>query len=1479
MKGNTIELDKFIIESVNATPDSSENDEATVSEESEYSFYDEQNESILAGDQPITLENFINNSIKVTADFSENDSIHSAITNIKEWINSQSNKTSRINYDNYFSLLANLFNLLKNAEKLDEDQSNTLIAFYLQEMADTEEVILEQDDPMMFRYLMNRDKLKSLTGEFILFSIPKLSNTKQDELFRFFLEVLRKSEGNLLPTWVYEHSIMILSQIMGIEKIMLILEIYIKKLEENVYGHSSYHSLQYLLLNFCSSGYRFNFFTRLRSYLAIYGQSRAKQENLQYFFTMVYNNLETKQEQQQILNEIILPMEKSENIYLRKSLAEMLVKLESFPDNGEKILERLINDKNKEVRLLATNAKSNLKRLAKTELSSSNSSDTQPDSYVLDIKLNQMLIDQHTTTNSPPVDTKQKLESDLQNFKKSIKPQNAKQERIKGVNNQNKYIREYCWISLKSHYLGRLSSEEEKIKFINIIFEAFKKENFIYSEYEFIDYIFWELRPIATLSTTLIKKILNLLGSHININFREWSNLLNSLFFENIDHQTIKNVIEVYENIIINGKRTIPEKKIILLNITSIQYFCNDYLTIAIPALIKISNQVDPKLREFTYNILYDQLSDIPDVDHLKPELFHALEKIHPNNFSQPNDLVEQLLGFFVYVIAASGNNPRGKCAINVLFNIIESSSTRFTAFFIDKLLKDYGVNSLVSLDKLNNLIKSKQQNTTKHKLIYEELESLIEKGKFDKAEEIIKSVEEQYLFYPLITFFKAEIKFQKKLFSEAIGLYKDFLKTTPFFIKAKIKLSQCYENLNAFYAKKQINDEIITMSPQLELEQKSIFQKNENTLTLENSIAYAERDLEQYIKNSLHQIHTYNISDDQRKPIIKKSFTELKNNFILYFGKNIVEKFFESQNEEAIDWNDLISYPHQFPRFMRDIFMGLLHLVLPVFSIRFYKTYQESICRMKSIDEFIKQSKIMDFVEDDNPIQFLKDRFNTTTAYDFIEGHAFTNKLMNSCALGLSADVSSAYSLLTGILKLKHWELVYEEVGVEPSGTTQHTNEFLDKVLQRVEPIVMFVPVIVKTSTIDNPTLDEIKFIIKLAKTKPLTDKIFLVFGAYDFLPIYTQCIDPITRHRSPSASFKKTLDHILKFYNIKIINKSTHYQDLMQHMLETQLKINIIASTPEDITLHKLFKDAISDFFSRKIDFIELLELGVKKFPKLSKIAEIELYLYEPNDWKNFDDLLSILDAILFNNMPWFNSSYQLPDTRFAIELKEKLEGIKQIFNTDFKKQVVNLNPLDSKIELISKFLSYLNALISNIELGLQWKGISDFQFSSLSRKNNRSQNQQLYKSTQLPGDKAKPSALSNKSIFSRSRKMKTREIIYEEPLQITPCKTAPKTSLFSGIQSKLNNDNYLKFLKEYFRKATVTLDVSEEEYLLQFDNRKDCDEANNMLYKIENPSKNTWERLPEFYMIRVQVSFIPKIVSISSKPISILAKAVCK
>ncbi len=1284
-------------------------------------------------------------------DCSENDSIELIILEIKTWIEHQRDNR-RVNYKNYFHLLAKLWSLLKNTEQLTLAESNVLINFLLKDMSIIESNIFQQScENDLLLSLINQDTQKSVVGKFMLFSIPKLHTDGQDYLFRFLLESLRNSSKQTLPSWVYHEGIILLAEGSNTKKKTLVRDFYLKKLLEGTFNQYCYDGLKYILLKFCPPEYRLKFFKTLCGYLQAHGHCRVKQKKIQHLFIFIYDHLETEEERTSIFQKIIIPMIDSTNIYVRQSLAEILEQMKVLPEAGWELLYELSKDSESEVKRFADSVLANLARTARTTNSpltprkSKKGNSTHQKlkrkprprvsrkKYQIAEKFEHDLnaifseytnqLDKESLNLRTSQKQFQKPQQELNEFKRTINPTNLKQICISCINHENRYIREYSWDKLQTRYLSGNATNKDKKSWINIIFAAFKRKNFVLTEHEFIDHIFHKLKPIKILAPILISKILGLLKNTTDIDYREWINLLRSLLSVDIDKTYVKRITDDYKAMI-NGKRhTFSVKRVILNNITSIQWFYPDSLTMVMSVLVDITYHPDNRLRSMAYNIISNQLSSIAEIENLTSDFFTTLghiniryNRIYHEGYDNLYAMLEQLLGYLVHIIARSGNTPQGSYAINTLAKIIKDSSTSFTAICTCILLDNYGIDSLNSLIDLQKLIAKKIQEYPKCSVNeeYKYIDTLIRQNRLNAANDRILELEEHYIFLPLSIFFKAEIKFKQKHFSEAIELYNSFLMDNPYYIQAKKRIYQCYQKMGAFHAANKIEQEIHFMSPRLEL---STHQDNitplepGNIKILEESIAIAEFELEKFNRDALRLIHNDTINNEETKNRIEVKFKTLKENLKQCFGETVITEVFD--RPPKLDWEKLklIDYPHQLPRYMQDIFMGILHVVLPKHSIQYYRTYHNSVERMRSLDAHITKSHICDFVEEKNPVKFLKTKFEVMSAYDFIRKNAFSDNFVNACALGLGGDISSAYNILIGMLRLKHYHLVYEEVDVEPSGCTQHTREFIKEILKRPEPVVMFVPIIVEKPGTHNITLDEIKCLITAAKSESLADKVYLVFGAYDFLPIYIQSLDPVNNQRSPTASFKITLDHIIQFYDIRLTDKSQHYQHLMQHMLETRIKTNVISATPEDKTLQNLLKKSVSDLFTRKIDFVSLLQIWVEQFPKTAQVNGGDFVLYQASDWKNLDQLLAILNAILFTNMPWFNSCYQLPDTSFAEILKQKLIGLKKLFETDFKRQVFKTETIDKNIQEISNFLSYLDKLISDIEYGLQWQGISTY------------------------------------------------------------------------------------------------------------------------------------------------------------------------
>ena len=612
------------------------------------------------------------------------------------------------------------------------------------------------------------------------------------------------------------------------------------------------------------------------------------------------------------------------------------------------------------------------------------------------------------------------------------------------------------------------------------------------------------------------------------------------------------------------------------------------------------------------------------------------------------------------------------------------SPQNRFLFF---RQLIDYGIEELKVLEKLSVMIND-----------------IVTKGKNDvniakiSADNYPSKIKEKEYVEPITIFQQGEKKFDEGSFNEAIECYQEYLLLRPYFIKSKIKIYECHVNMNAFFPASLIEKEIKAISPNVKLNLSEIASNRDVFLPLKETIRHGEIVLKQFIDDALMILKNKKNHDDSKEKI-KEKFLLLMSEFKKCFGENVVDDFLNNQKE--IDWDSLINYENQLSPYMYDVFFGILQHVLPAPFITQYSIYNQSLQRMQTVDTHIIESGICDIVTSnavkEEPINFLKENFTVISAYEFIKKYAFTEDLKKGCALGLSSDISSAYNLLIGMLMLEHWGLVYEELGVEASGTTKHTNEFMEKVLKRNEYVVMFVPTIVKKSDKDNPTLDEIRYLVRQGKKSSLKQKVFLVFGAYEFLPIYSQAINPIDKMPSPTASFIIMLEHIEKFYGFKLINRDKIFLNLMQHMQETQIRINILSAQSEYEHLNVELKEKLELLFSKGIQLETLLRIWIEKIP----VVDANEYRYQPKEWEFFESVLANLDALLFTDMPWFGSHLQIKNISFLDYLLSKLEKIKTFFMEISCKYV--------DIKNIEKFLQYLARLKVNVELGLAWEGIN--------------------------------------------------------------------------------------------------------------------------------------------------------------------------
>lgn len=123
----------------------------------------------------------------------------------------------------------------------------------------------------------------------------------------------------------------------------------------------------------------------------------------------------------------------------------------------------------------------------------------------------------------------------------------------------------------------------------------------------------------------------------------------------------------------------------------------------------------------------------------------------------------------------------------------------------------------------------------------------------------------------------------------------------------------------------------------------------------------------------------------------------------------------------------------------------------------------------------------------------------------------------------------------------------------------------------------------------------------------------------------------------------------------------------------------------------------------FAGKITFLDVLNKLLTKIPNG----------YNTMEWNIIDNVILVIDALLFNSIPWFGANYQLPDVTFENKLKEiLLVKKKYIDNCLCIGLCSDKIRLESRLTQISGFIQYLDRLITDIESGLRWRGLSDFQ-----------------------------------------------------------------------------------------------------------------------------------------------------------------------
>lgn len=1261
-------------------------------------------------------------------------------------------------YPAYFKLMVRLHSQLERQQKFSQDDSNTLITLLLGPMAYFENKIYDQDyqdDPFMFGLLANRDKLASVVGNFIILSIPKITPSALNNLFNNLLHYLRQRDEFHLPRWVYHKSIQLSIKHLDKMHMEILCDFYLQNLHSNNLDSDSFYGLRDVALTYFSEEYLNRFLESLIGRMKADSHDRNQQKVLSCLFVLIFNNLEEKQ-REEIYHNIIKLMISSESLYVRQSLAEILEGINFDVSIRLELLQRLEKDQEYDVRRFANNVIANIERQIedsrqdkKRAISPVFEAKTikDADKYMTFQELLKRDLDidlSGSMSESSYQDFKKSQQQEFKKFKRSLFP-NRKQNLIAGLNSSNYDIQCYCWDNLPKCYLGHFCGNNEKKAFVNILFDAHQKPNFVLSEIELIEYIFDHLKSHDTVRELIIQRILKILKSGgESINYREWTNLIWSLLSSDSSEATCKNIIESYTFILKSSLHSIDAKLQISSSLLSVCTYSIKHLSSAILALVKCSNLPDKQLRNYTLACIIEGLSYIDDIKQLDQGLIDALSKINPNCHDQK--LIDQVLSFLVYVIAQLGDSPQGQSAITVIMTIVNKSHYSALAVLIKQLVHDYGIANLSILKKLHSCLQNKiaknpvwqaydQMHFSNKVMSMKLLRRLnkvkvthqfndifliascyIKQGKLNDAYCYLVKAENSRINHPLHTFLKAEIKFEQGNFSEAIGLYKEMLRECPHYIQARIKIYLAYQKLHAFFAADRLRQEIKLLSPQLNLTGNEPGQASSiPILSLEKTVAYGQLDVDQFIKESLGLIK--NQPADIESEIVTK-FEVLKKNLCVYFSEFIIVDFFNRQAE--IKWNDLIRFPHQLPRFMRDLFLGILHSVLPTQSVQFHESYQFNIDCMKNLDQHMTDSGVYDFIDEKitDPSNFLKASAEVLSAYDFIRRFAFSEKMRDACALGLSGDISNAYGLLVGLLQLKHWQLVYEEVDVEPSGTTQHTNEFMTKVLQREQAVIMFVPVIVKKTENNNPTLDEIKYLFNAMQTENFKGKVYFVFGAYEILPIYKQVLNPIDENqRSLGHSFKPMLDYMVNFFNLDLADKNQSYRSLMSHMLYTRIKINFINNLSEDKEFNAELKESLIKMFAGDLKFLDVLNT------LLNKIPEINQHLYIASEWDVINNVMLAIDALLFTDMPWFGSNYQLPNTTFANTLKkillDKKKCITAYLNTSLEfYSATTVSKLKVELTQISRFIQYLDRLIIDVECGLRWRGLSDFQTNSSAR-----------------------------------------------------------------------------------------------------------------------------------------------------------------
>lgn len=919
-----------------------------------------------------------------------------------------------------------------------------------------------------------------------------------------------------------------------------------------------------------------------------------------------------------------------------------------------------------------------------------------------------------------------------QQFKEELRnPHTFRANLIKGLYSDNDDVFWYSYRWLYLNYVAK-GSLESKIKWFNIILkllQSVSSDNYLPYE-QIITDVTDDLVPIKEIYLDVIKILPIIIHNKKHYLSRNEEYLLfNLLKYEN--NELIKDT----ENIILDINYAEQLKISLLMQVARSIPATNSHL---IQLYIKIFNNLDGPIRLRVSELIREVLSyfDSKDVSN---ELLKIICTANPNTHDE--ETIEHIIRFILHLISKVGGNDLGKYAICCLDSLLANMNNISLVFLLYYEIFLYDIANLSvlqttielvnnkittlknsnlyncawshymegnyqpSLSKINRLIKSKQdkKQIIPYSLIFLKVCILVELNCWLPGKKLINTHIDAEYDYSLYSFLEGTFKLNETKTSEAIELYKQAWHTNSYWLAPLMQLHYLYFQKGNFDESARYLKEIIKLNPRFKPhypQYRLSYEENTSEIYVPyaKSIPFIEIKINEFIDESISILTTKKGETSQK--MVKDELEILKGKLKQVFKASNVDNLLI---DRMIPWNEFFNFPKQIKRWMQDLLINLIHEEIPPSFHKEYNIFRDRINNMKDLSMQIYESGIQRLIPDMDAKSFLSKYAKVLTICDFIKQYAFKDTLKDGYLLGLSNDISEAYNILTSALGLKHWAIAYEELGIEALEAS-HTEKFMTKLLQQDKPIIMLLPILPTSDK--SITLDEVNFLIQHAQKNDFLKNVIFVLDAYNFLPMFILKKGIYRADKiSPGQSFAAVLNYLGQILEIDTNELHSWLKPCLEHMLRTQIEKNLYLNVPEERSLYDDFFPSFKDFLNNKIGFGILLE---KLITSLNNVKG-------NNDaFKIYIGYLTLLDTLLFSDIPWFGSTLQpsLQDLILLLQVQkmvtDKLSILEEIINNSLHSSY-KYNP--SK-EQIKTFLNSLHWLLLDVEKGFEWLGISNYE-----------------------------------------------------------------------------------------------------------------------------------------------------------------------